>query len=695
MGLGPQVTVSSFRLDKYLVTVGRFRQFLKAWNGGAGWTPAAGSGKHLHLNGGRGLVDASSSNGTNVVFERGWVDADTALIAPTSAHLACDPPWATWTDTPASHENLPINCVNEAEAAAFCIWDGGFLPSEPEWIYAAAGGAEQREYPWGASDPGAANELAIYGGPSPDPAIDQAYCHYPGGALAACTGVVNIAPVGTAALGAGRWGQLDLAGETNEWVLDAFPGVSRACTDCAMLSRSSLHSLHGGGFSDDASRLRPPQETVASGLDTRAGFRCARPPCEGGVCLCPAGGPLTSCGGLCVDTETDRDNCGACGSSCPAGVSCAKGVCACPNGGKACGGACVDATVDRNNCGTCGTRCDAHSVCAGGTCVKCPGTLTGNCGNTCRDLDADATNCGACGVVCPDGVACGGGGCGKASCAGLAPTCGPFGEDCCVANAMPGGTYDRSNDSRFPATVSAFFMDDYEITVGRFRQFVHAVGAGWRPPAGSGKHSHLNGGMGLNGGTERGWDAAWSANLAATPDAWTASLQSCPSPTWTGEAGPNESKPIDCLSWTEAYAFCIWDGGFLPTEAEWNFTAASGDQQRVYPWSSPSSSTTIDCSFANFMGCSTPPGPDNGMEVVKGEGGFGGYGLAGNVAEWVLDAAGAYPMPCDDCANLSAPGGIVRGGDFSSPASAVVTSARPTAASLNGSRFGARCARPQ
>jgi sulfatase modifying factor 1 len=44
---GPEAdpaTVSGFRLDKYLVTVGRFRQFVNAWNGGAGYTPAAGSG---------------------------------------------------------------------------------------------------------------------------------------------------------------------------------------------------------------------------------------------------------------------------------------------------------------------------------------------------------------------------------------------------------------------------------------------------------------------------------------------------------------------------------------------------------------------------------------------------------------------------------------------------------------------------
>jgi hypothetical protein len=38
--------------DKYLVTVGRFRQFVAAWSNGGGWTPDAGSGTHAYLPGG-------------------------------------------------------------------------------------------------------------------------------------------------------------------------------------------------------------------------------------------------------------------------------------------------------------------------------------------------------------------------------------------------------------------------------------------------------------------------------------------------------------------------------------------------------------------------------------------------------------------------------------------------------------------
>lgn len=45
-------TVSDFRLDKFEISVGRFRRFIKATVDG--WKPMPGSGKHAHLNGGKG-----------------------------------------------------------------------------------------------------------------------------------------------------------------------------------------------------------------------------------------------------------------------------------------------------------------------------------------------------------------------------------------------------------------------------------------------------------------------------------------------------------------------------------------------------------------------------------------------------------------------------------------------------------------
>jgi hypothetical protein len=82
VGAGGPATVSDFRLNKYLVTVGRFRRFVAAWRGG--YYPAAGSGKHAYLNGGQGL----ENNWFDGEYETGW-DAtnwnNTTDIDPTSA----------------------------------------------------------------------------------------------------------------------------------------------------------------------------------------------------------------------------------------------------------------------------------------------------------------------------------------------------------------------------------------------------------------------------------------------------------------------------------------------------------------------------------------------------------------------------------------------------------------------------------
>jgi formylglycine-generating enzyme required for sulfatase activity len=251
--------VSSFRLDKYDVTVGRFRQFVAAWN--AGWRPSQGSGRHAHLNGGRGLVNVGPAGGD----ETGWQMADNANVAPTDDNLACDPKYATWTPGVSTRENLPINCVNWWEAMAFCNWDRGFLPSEAEWEYAAAGGDQQREYPWGMTDPGSSNQYAIYS------------CDYPTGSPATCSNdVSNIAPVGTAALGAGRWLQVELVGNVYQWILDS-QSAYVACTDCAYLTEA-LPVVRGGSFNLDVSTLVPPLRDGYSPdvRDYIIGFRCAR-----------------------------------------------------------------------------------------------------------------------------------------------------------------------------------------------------------------------------------------------------------------------------------------------------------------------------------------------------------------------------------------------------------------------------------
>ncbi len=250
-------TISSFRLDEYDVTVGRFRQFVIAW--GNGFTPDSGSGKHAYLNGGKGLVNVGADGG----FEPGWVPSDDMYLAPAKKSCGSE----TWTSTPTTQENLPINCVNWYEAYAFCIWDGAFLPTDAELGYATAGGSQQREYPWGDADPGATNQFAIYG------------CHY---GPPSCDSVVSIAPVGTPPLGVGVWGQKDLVGNVWQWNLDYATDSPYVvpCSDCAFLSTTSQRVVRGGDFDSDPLNLSAanPDSDPPTDRDSVYGFRCARAP---------------------------------------------------------------------------------------------------------------------------------------------------------------------------------------------------------------------------------------------------------------------------------------------------------------------------------------------------------------------------------------------------------------------------------
>jgi len=255
--------IGAFRLDKYLITVGRFRQFVAAT--AAGWAPARGAGTHTHLNGGQGLANSGGPG-----YEPGWDDVDTSELATTSAAwsfaLNCEASFQTWTDVPGANEALPMNCIDWYDAYAFCIWDGGFLPSEAEWEYAAAGGDEQREYPWGSASPGTQNLYAI------------SNCNYPTGSRM-CMSVENVAPVGTASMGAGRWGQLDLAGSLAEWNLDWLADF-KPCVDCVFLTDFSYRVVKGGSFGTDTENLFPPSRVGDTPPSRNAfyGARCARSP---------------------------------------------------------------------------------------------------------------------------------------------------------------------------------------------------------------------------------------------------------------------------------------------------------------------------------------------------------------------------------------------------------------------------------
>jgi hypothetical protein len=135
--------------------------------------------------------------------------------------------------------------------------------------------------------------------------------------------------------------------------------------------------------------------------------------CFGGACGLKCSGGTTKCGAKCVDTQTDPQNCGACGTTCPAGEVCSVGACAlqCSGGTTKCGATCVDTLTDPLNCGGCGTACPTGEVCSAGACgLKCSGGST-ECGGKCVDTLYDPAHCGVCGNACSQGEVCAAGQC--------------------------------------------------------------------------------------------------------------------------------------------------------------------------------------------------------------------------------------------------------------------------------------------
>jgi formylglycine-generating enzyme len=284
----------------------------------------------------------------------------------------------------------------------------------------------------------------------------------------------------------------------------------------------------------------------------------------------------------------------------------------------------------------------------------------------------------------------------------------------CESYEVPGGAFLRGEDplhedAGAPATIHGFRLDAWELDVARFRKFVTSITAGQQlPDAGAGKHAYLAAGEGLNGGGdggtyETGWDPSWSSMFPTDPSTWDANLNCGRVATWGSGADGNDARPINCVTWYEAYAFCIWDGGFLPSEGEWNYAAAAGDQQRLYPWGSNDPSEVDAGDYADYN-CAWPSpiycnmaDPTNIAAVGfdLGRAAFGQWNLAGNVAEWTLDEFTPYPIPCTDCAAIA--GGtqrVFRGGSWDHDQVQLYTSTRVSAdPSERFQDVGFRCAR--
>jgi formylglycine-generating enzyme len=337
-------------------------------------------------------------------------------------------------------------------------------------------------------------------------------------------------------------------------------------------------------------------------------------------------------------------------------------------------------------------------VCLAGTCVKCTdGEVSCEGSTPTKCVGGDWVPQTACTSPYP---ACKNGQCVPPSCLGggqgAGNDCGPTGSsDCCAGSTMPGGTFNRDNNASYPATISAFGLDLYEVTVGRFRAFVEAGGGTQANPPVQGS--------GAFGAPLNGWSTSWTAKLATDTAALKAALKCADPWTWTDMPGPNERRPMNCVTWYEAFAFCTWDGSRLPSEAEWSFAGTGGDEQRFYPWGGDPATlpTLAQASYAcggdgTQTGCGLWDLFPVGTTSPGGDGRWGQSDLAGNVAEWVYDwyASPYYNATCDDCWGQYGTERGIRGGAWNNGQGLLWNTFRmhdlPEARSAS---YGIRCAR--
>ena len=179
--------------------------------------------------------------------------------------------------------------------------------------------------------------------------------------------------------------------------------------------------------------------------------------------------------------------------------------------------------------------------------------------------------------------------------------------------------------------------------------------------------------------------------------------QACETPMSDPESGCNwdpvagADKPVVCVVWLQAKAFCEWAGRRLPTEAEWE-KAARGTNERRYPWGVIEATCVHAVMDGNGGdGCGTG-GALPVCSRPEGNSPFSLCDMAGNVWEWTADfySPDYYAnSPADD---PQGPGTgtarVMRGGSFADGHEYLRTSDR---ASLDPGFFynnvGFRCAK--